>query len=817
MGAGILCYPNRKTDGKLANIRMKFSAILLSFSLLLTVAKADLSSLDTNAPIQKYTSVTTLVPGPYDAPIAKVVATLLERQHYLRMKLDDDVSSRFFDRYLDSLDNLHLYFLQSDIQEFEGYRFHLDELTKNGDTTPARVIFTRFRKRLDQQYHYMTGLLAKEKFDFTGNDTYVANRKELPRPKDLAEAHKLWRERLRYEYLQEILNKETHASIVRIITRRYNRILRLINDYDADDVLQLYLTALARVYDPHSDYMGKAEFENFKIGMQLSLYGIGALLRSEDGICRIQSLTPEGPAEKSNKLHPDDKIIAVAQSNQPPVEVVDMPLRKVVDLIRGPKATEVRLTIIPAHASDPSVRKVINIIRDEIKLEDQAAKAKIYEIPVKDGESVRLGVIDLPSFYSGYEMDRSQVPQQQKSTTTDVARLIKKLVSENVAGIVLDLRRNGGGSLEEAINLTGLFIDKGPVVQVRDATGKPLIDEDRNEQYPGEYYKGPLVVLTSRFSASASEILAGALQDYDRALIVGDSSTHGKGTVQSLINLGPIFRASGLMPTNNPGALKITIRKFYRASGASTQKKGVIPDIVLPSIYNDAKVGEAALDNCLEWDEIASAKFEKMKRISPFLAELKRRSNSRVATNEDFAYLETEIARANKRRDEKSVSMNEQQRLKETREAEARAKARKKELAARPESPDKVYDITLKVVDTPGLPEPEGKTNTVKTASVEPSTTNQTETVASNMATTPAKQPNTNNASASTNEQQIAQKDTDGSKSPTEDAEDDEAAEPAPKMDITLAETRRILLDLVRLSNNGNILAVTVPKDKKMP
>ncbi|MBN2508357.1 MAG: carboxy terminal-processing peptidase [Verrucomicrobia bacterium] len=810
---------------------MRVLSILLSTQVLVSVATASLSSLDTNAPVVKYTNVAALVPDPNDANIAKVIANLLEHNHYLRTNFNDEVSSKFFEKYLENVDNLRLYFLQSDIEEFEGYRYHLDELTKSGDTTPARVIFSRFRQRLDQQFDYVFRLLESEKFTFTGDDRYVVNRKDQPRPKDIQEARRLWRDRLRFEYLQEKLNKETHENIVRILQRRYNRILRLINDYDASDVLQIYLTSLARVYDPHSDYMGKAEFENFEIGMKLSLYGIGALLRSEDGICRIQSLTPEGPAERSGKLHPDDKIIAVAQSNQPPVEVVDMPLRKVVELIRGPKGTEAVLTIIPASASDPSVRQTVKLLRDEIRLEDQAAKAKVYEVPVGNGDCIRLGVVDLPSFYSGFEMDRSKGPNQQKSTTADVARLLNKLVAENVAGVILDLRRNGGGSLEEAINLTGLFIDSGPVVQVKDANGRETVDEDKNDPFPGEYYRGPLMVLTSRFSASASEILAGALQDYDRALIVGDSSTHGKGTVQSLIRLAPLFRASGVIPSQEPGALKVTIRKFYRASGASTQKKGVIPDIVLPSLYNDAKIGEAALENPMDWDEISSARFEKLNRISPHLAELKANSAKRVATDPDFAYLAEEIKRANAAREEKSVSMNEATRLKEKNEAEDRAKKRKKELAARPQPTGQVYEITLKNAHLPGLPPPVTPTKTASTSSI-PSPPPPRGEPAGHSSPVPARparrgfmtfaprgEPAGHSspvpAAVATND--LAQGTPAPAPAGAEDAAPEEDEEAAPKLDITLEEAKRILMDLVRLSHHGDILAAAVPKDKKAP
>src|SRR5437899_3124331 len=525
---------------------------------------------------KNHTNLVRLAQGPNEASIARVTATILEKGHYLKQPFNDEVSSKFLDRYLDALDNLHIYFLQSDLKEFDAYRYSLDELTlKEGDTTPGRIIFLRFLQRLQQQFDYVLELLKSEKFDFTSDDRFTVNRRTLPRPKDMDEAKKLWRERLRYEYLQEKLNKEKPDEIVKIITRRYTRILRALKDYDNDDVLEVYLTALAHVYDPHSDYLGKSALDNFSINMQLSLFGIGALLRSEDGYCKIQSLVPGGPAERSKKLKPNDKIIAVAQGEQTAVDVVDMKLNKVVEMIRGPEKTEVRLTIVPADAPDPSVRKTISIVREKIRLEGQEAKAKIIESPAGTNQLLRLGVIDLPSFYSEFELEGRAKSGERKSTTVDVSKLLHKLVQEHVAGIVLDLRRNGGGSLEEAINLTGLFIKEGPVVQIKDSDGRISIDKDPN---PNIFYDGPLIVLTSRFSASASEILAGALQDYCRALIVGDASTHGKGTVQSLTQLAPILRSQlGLSPTNNPGAVKITIRKFYRASGSSTQLKGVTP------------------------------------------------------------------------------------------------------------------------------------------------------------------------------------------------------------------------------------------------
>jgi carboxyl-terminal processing protease len=738
--------------------------------------------------VRTLTNALPLMSGANDGTIAKVVATILERGHYLRQPFNDEVSSKFLDRYLDSVDNLHIYLTQPDLKEFEHYRTSLDDLIlKEGDLSPARVIFKRFRERVQQQYDYVNDLLKSETFKFDSDDKFVLNRKTLPRPADLNEAKRLWRERLQYEYLQEKLNKEKPEEIVKIISRRYTRVLRAIMEYDNDDVIQIFLTALSRVYDPHSDYMGKSELENFSIGMKLSLYGIGALLASEDGYCKIKELKP-GPAQRSKKLKPNDRIVAVAQGNEPPVDVVDMKLNKVVELIRGPKGTEVKLTVIPGDASDPSLRNVISLVREEIKLEDQEAKAKLYQGDV-NGKTMRWGVIDLPSFYAGFELEGRKSDGEQKSTTSDVAKLLKKLMEENVSGVILDLRRNGGGSLEEAINLTGLFIPEGPVVQVRDSEGNTIVDRDRD---PTMLYKGPLIVLTSRFSASASEILAGALQDYGRALIVGDSSTHGKGTVQSLIQLKPYMRQFGMPANQEPGALKVTIRKFYRASGASTQLKGVTPDIILPSVNNFLEVGESSLENPLPWDTIVAASYDKLGMVEQYVDELKKRSEKRIATDKDFAYIKGDIERFKKTLAEKSVSLNESTRLKEKQEADERAKVRKKELASRPEPKEKIWDITLKVAGLPGLPDPLVHTNLVKKADAGTSLNK--------------KSPEIKSAKKRDNaEIHLAAKDGSTSldlaenKSKSSDDEEDDS-EKSPAVDATLDETIHILTDYSTLS-----------------
>lgn len=758
----------------------KTLSVLLLSLLLLAPARGAVTN-DTKIEPTKIKPGGVLRPAPSDTIIARYVSHLLERSHYAQKRFDDEVADDFLDRYLTLLDPQRLHFLASDLAEFEKFRTTLDELTmKHGDTTPADAIFMRFRDRLRERHAYVNGLLPKESFEFTTDETVLINRKDEPWPKDIAEARKLWRERLRYEILQEKLNKEKPPEIVKIITRRYDRTLRMFEEFDSDDVLQLYLTSLAHVYDPHSDYMGRAQLENFQIGMRLALFGIGAVLTSEDGYCKIRELTPEGPASKSKKLKPGDRIIAVAQGDAEPVDAVDMKLNKVVEMIRGNKGTEVRLTIIPADAPDPSVRRVVTLVRDEIKLEDQQAKAKLIELPAEaGGKPLRFGLIDLPSFYADFDAPKGS--PQRKSTTADVAVLIRKLKEEKMDGLMLDLRRNGGGSLEEAIALSGLFIKEGPVVQVRDPDGTVIADRDND---PAVLYDGPLVVLTSRFSASASEILAGALQDYGRAVIVGDETTHGKGTVQSLVNLAQYLGNANVPVGFNPGALKVTIRKFYRASGASTQLRGITPDIVLPSVNNHAEVGESSLENPLPWDTVPAAAYEKVNAVTPFLAELRNRSQERVARDADFNYVAGEITRFLKLKEEKSVSLNEAKRRKETEEAEARTKARKAELAARPELDEKVYEITLKLAAQPGLPPPMAKTNATAAASGEFKTLKPAKGVTLVV-------PSNNVAKSSAPETRRA---TD---------EDEEGAEPAdttPALDIYLAEARNVLRDLIRFS-----------------
>lgn len=752
-----------------------------------------------------------LKPGSTDPYVIFWVGKLLEKQHYNQEPFDEATSSRFLDRYIRDLDPQRLHFLQTDLAELEGYRFRLHRLSlRLGDTSPAYVIFALFMRRLEQRVQYAIELLETEKFTFDTDERVLLNRRDQPHPKTLDEARALWRDRLRAEYLQEKLDGKKHDEIVDILKRRYNRTLKSFKEWDNENVLEVYLSALAHVYDPHSDYMSKSSADNFAINMNLSLFGIGATLMSEDGYCKITELVPGGPAETSGKLKVGDRIVAVAQGDEPPVDIVDMPLRKAVQLIRGPKGTTVRLTIIPAGATDTSIRKTITLVRDEIKLEERAAKGKIIDLPRPNGGRGRLGVIDLPSFYGRVDFGTGNAHPEGRSASSDVAKLLRKFKAEAVDGVILDLRRNGGGALDEAVKLTGLFIKQGPVVQVRDFDGTVMVEQDTD---PEVVYEGPLVVLTSRFSASGAEIVAGALQDYGRALIVGDSSTYGKGTVQKPFPLGYLIRQTTQTVTNDPGTLLVTIRKFYRPSGKSTQLKGVVPDIILPSVNNVAEVGESALDNPLDWDMIEKVKFDRLNLVEPYLAEIRARSAARVARDTEFAFIQEDIERTKKLLEDKSVSLNEQLRLKEKQEAELREKQRQQVRLARIQPEQTVYEITLKLADQPGLPPPIPKTNSF--ASVKDRTGTQTTSSLTNSTSSITVTASTNTLqgqptlAALTNTTQTASSGhakNDGAADVSESDSGEE--EKAPLFDVHLEEAQQILVDYIELMGTQGIVSV---------
>jgi len=704
--------------------RISLPAILLTAAIVLWIGCQTARSLDSSSPTGNWG--VQFKSDPNNPRIAYATAMLLGQFQYLQHPLDTEFSQRFFELYINSLDPRHENFLQSDLEQFNVYRTNLDTLTTGGrgvaDLTPAYVIYERYLLRTGQHTDYVRELLKETNFDFITDETIEVGRRHAPFPADLTEAKALWKQRLRYEYLQEKLPMEivetngtiavnlpasATTNIIDILSRRYSWLQHMTTNTDGDAILQTYLEALAHAYDPHTDYFSAPHAQDFSIDMSLSLFGIGAQLQEDYGYCTIKELIPGGPAAKSKLLNPEDRIIAVAQGNKKPVDVVDMDLEKVVQLIRGPKNTEVRLTISPL--TDRGSRHVVSLVRDEIKLENGESKAQLIVYP--DGK--RLGVLDVPSFYAPVGVSGGQ-----SYVSVDVAKLIKKLKKEKVDGIIMDLRSNPGGSLEEAVKLTGLFIKDGPVVLARDADGQVAVDSDPD---PNVLYDGPLAVMINRFSASASEIAAAALQDYGRAIIVGDTSTHGKGTVQSLNLLRPYVWPAVPSATNDPGTLKITKGKFYRITGASTQLKGVVSDIVLPDVLDYSPfVGESSLDYPLPWDTIDPVEFTKLNRVQPYLAELKSRSAARLATNEDFLYIKQDIADYERMHEDRTATVNEAQAIQERKDSLARNKMRNNERQARPVPEAKVYELTVENSGDPGLPDPQSyySTNVVSTSYV---------------------------------------------------------------------------------------------------
>jgi carboxyl-terminal processing protease len=623
------------------------------------------------------------------------VGRLLEQGHYSRKKLDDKMSALFLKNYIEALDYYRLYFTQKDVDGFNTkYATSLDDDVLLGNPDPAFAIYNVYKKRVEERVAKVKELLKKE-YKFDSDRTIEIDRKNAPWPKDEADAERLWRDRLEGELLQESMNKHAAKPPVEVLTRRYDQLLRNLHEQNKEDVVKIFLSVLAQTYDPHSEYMSRSELENFSINMRLSLVGIGAVLNSEDGYAKIMELVPGGPASKDGRLKVGDRVTAVAQGEKEFVDAVDMKLDKVVEMIRGKKNTIVRLQVFPVNATDPSVRKVIEITREEIKLKDQEAKAEIIERMTPEGRPMRLGWIVLPSFYA--DMERSGVAGA-KSTTKDVLALVNRLKQEKVEGIVMDLRRDGGGSLEEAVNLTGLFIKRGPVVQAKDSNGNIHVSKDRDASVA---WDGPLLVCTNRLSASASEIFAAALQDYNRAVIVGDSNTFGKGTVQTMLEIGRImpFLGGG---TNEAGALKLTIQKFYRVAGGSTQLRGVESDIKLPSLYDHSTIGESALKGPLPYDTVEPVDFEKVDRPL-FKPELKQRSAARISLDPEFRYVSEDLEKAKKRLADNKISLNRDSRQREIDEEKAIKEQRDTEREKVKQPEQKAFSLTLDNVTKPEL------------------------------------------------------------------------------------------------------------------
>lgn len=574
------------------------------------------------------------------------VVELLKRHHYSKPPLDDARSVIIYDSYIKLLDPARSYFTAADIAEFDKWKTQFDDFLKSGNLDPGFTIYKRYLDRVKQRLDFALAELNKgvDKIDFTTKETLLIDRKDAPWMKNQAELDDLWRKRVKDEVLRQKIAGKEPKQIQETLIKRYKNQLTRLDQTRAEDIFQAYINTFAQSYDPHTNYLSPDNAENFDINMSLSLEGIGAVLQSDNDQVKIVRLVPAGPAAKTKQVAPADKIIGVAQGNKEMVDVVGWRLDEVVKLIRGPKGSVVRLEIIPAsNAPSDQTSKIVSITREAVKLEEQAAKKSVLKLK-QDGRDYKLGIIEIPAFYLDFKAYRAGDPEY-KSTTRDVKKLLTELQKEKVDGVVIDLRNNGGGSLQEATELTSLFIEKGPTVLVRNSDGRVDVLEDEN---PGAFYKGPLALLVNRLSASASEIFAGAMQDYHRALIIG-GQTFGKGTVQTIQPL-------------NHGELKLTLAKFYRVSGQSTQHQGVLPDIDYPSIIDTKEIGESALPEAMPWDTIRPVVKPAADPFRPFLAQLKAQHEARSDKDAEFTYIRDRLALTQKLMNEKTVSLNEQER-----------------------------------------------------------------------------------------------------------------------------------------------------------
>ncbi len=578
---------------------------------------------------------------------ALIITQVMQKFHYRKPQIDDRMSLAMFDRYLESLDSNRSFFSAGDIERFERYRDELDDSLRTGRLEPAYRIFRRFRGLVEERISRAIDLLEANEFDFDRDETYQYDRSEAEWLPDRAALDDLWRKRIKNDILSLRLSGKEEDEIEDTLRRRYQGVARRVKQMASEDVFQTFINAFTLSVEPHTSYMSPRLSENFDIGMRLSLQGIGAVLRSENEFTEIQSTVPGGPAARSGELKGGDRIVGVAQGDTGVMEdVVGWRLQDVVDLIRGPKDSVVRLNVLPSSQGVGGRTREVTLIRDQIKLEDKAAKKEIIEL---DG-GLRLGVIEIPAFYRDFGAQAAGV-KNFRSTTRDVRVLLEQLQADSVHGIIVDLRRNGGGSLSEATELTGLFIEKGPVVQVRDSSGKVEVERDPD---PEQVYAGPLAVLVDRNSASASEIFAGAIQDYHRGLILGEP-TFGKGTVQTLVDLSRFLRSR-----EDIGRLRLTMAQFFRVGGDSTQHRGVMPDIVFPTAMGAAEHGERALDNALPWAEIRPAAHAQL-GVYP-VSSLRNASQLRVAKNPGFQFLlaeEEDLLALEKR---KTVSLREPER-----------------------------------------------------------------------------------------------------------------------------------------------------------
>lgn len=616
------------------NIRNLSAVVLIIFSLAVW-ASAELS------------------PEPQHPKSTALVAELVKNYHYSRPELDDKLSSVILNRYIELLDPNKHFFLSSDIQSFEKFRYRLDDAFRDADPSPAFEIYNVFRNRVEQRENYALGLLDTE-FDFTRDEYYLVDYEDAQWANSDSDLNELWRKRVKNDYLALKLSGKERDEIIDTLEKRYQQVLRRAHQQTSNDVYQVFVNAYTTSIDPHTTYFSPHSSENFNINMRLSLEGIGAALRTKNEYTLVQRVIKGGPADLSGQLKPKDKIIGVAQDQDKMVDVIGWRLQDVVELIRGPKGSVVRLLLQPHSSGVDGPTREITLVRDTIKLEEQAAKSSVMEIPATP-KPIKIGIIDLPTFYLDFDA-RSRGDADYKSTTRDVRRIIYELKSENVDGIVIDLRGNGGGSLSEATDLTGLFIKSGPIVQVKGTRGDIDINEDEDESV---IYEGPLAVLVDRFSASASEIFAGAIQDYGRGIIIGEP-TFGKGTVQTLVDLNRFDRGK-----ENLGELKVTIAQFFRVNGDSTQHRGVRPDIVFPTVIEGDEQGERSLDNALPWAKVAPADYRKVSSGWFNLNTLRSMHQARISADAGFTYLVDTAKSINELEKQKELSLSEKVRRNE--------------------------------------------------------------------------------------------------------------------------------------------------------
>jgi carboxyl-terminal processing protease len=592
---------------------------------------------------------------------ARVVSYILDNNHYRKIRLNDSLSSVILDLYLKELDVSKTYFLASDIKNFERYRFALDDLIRNENVNPAYDIYNIFIKRSRERLDYVMNYLINEEFDYSIDEYYETNREKASWPASVDEMNDIWRKIIKGQALSLKLAGKKQAEITETLKTRYERFNKYFTQFNSEDVFSVYMNAITGSYDPHTNYFSPKQSDIFKQQMSLSLEGIGAQLQADNDYTKVVKILPGGDAQKSGKVSVNDLIIGVAQGKDGEmVDVIGWRLDDVVKLIKGPKGTTVRLLILPAKTGVNGPSQEITLVRDKIKLEDQAAKKEIINYQ-SNGKAMKLGVISLPSFYMDYEAYQKGDPNY-RSTTRDVKKLIAELKAANVDGLVMDLRNNGGGSLPEAVDLTGLFIKEGPVVQVKNSIGKVEVLPDDDKEI---FYTGPLVVLTNRFSASASEIFAGAIQDYQRGLVVGES-TFGKGTVQTVIDLNRFVNDK-----DKVGELKLTFQKFYRVTGSSTQHKGVSPDIILPSAYDANQFGESASPNALPWDVIKPTTYQKSAQVNPaIISSLSKSYLDRTKSDITLKKYISEVDELKKSFEQTQVSLQESKRKAEMENAE---------------------------------------------------------------------------------------------------------------------------------------------------